>query len=203
MIGLVDLGIGNIRSVEKAINELNFEYKVISTRKEIANAEKLILPGVGSFLAGSQKINDLDIKGILRTKILDERIPFLGICLGMQLLATTGTEGGVVSSGLDVIQGVTSKIKRSSDVKLPHIGWNSVKQNGSILYQGINDESCFYFVHGFEYNPKDADANVAYVDYHGQIVASIEKERVFGTQFHPEKSQQVGLKLLKNFLDFK
>jgi glutamine amidotransferase len=203
MIGVLDLGIGNVRSLQKAINVLNFEYKIISTKKEFHGVDKIILPGVGSYLKASQKISDLGLRDTLRIKMLEDQIPFLGICLGMQLLSTTGTEGGVESRGLDMIPGVTAKIQRPNKVKLPHMGWNGVKQNGSCLYNGIDDNSCFYFVHGYEYKPSDENVISASVDYYGKIVASIQRRNIFGTQFHPEKSQVVGLKLLQNFLEFK
>lgn len=198
-ISILDVGIGNINSVAKALSYLNIEYEIISSNEQLDDARRIIFPGVGSFDVAVSKLKKLEMFGLLKEKILSG-VPYLGICLGMQLLASRGTEG-IGASGLEIISGEVNRIQIPSNERLPHIGWNSVSISDSCLFNGIEDNSDFYFVHSYCMLPKDAD-QAFYTDYYGAVCAYVKKGNAFGVQFHPEKSQKVGLRLLENFYNY-
>ena len=198
MIAIVDLKMGNISSVKKALEFLGADSKITNDPKDLVAAKKIILPGVGSFTSAAKQLDAFNLKEEIHRQVTQGKKPILGICLGMQLLAETGLEGGK-SHGLGLISAVVEPIVRPKTYRVPHIGWNDVKSDASPLYEGIEDKSCFYFVHSYHMTLKE-EIEFATVDYGGDIVASIAKGHVFGTQFHPEKSQQIGLKLLDNFV---
>ena len=200
-ICVIDYGMGNLQSVCNAIEFLGSTVNVLDDPKMFRDVDAIVLPGVGAFskaMANLQKRNLID--PMIRA-VLDESKPLLGICLGMQLLADRSQERGVCR-GLSLIPGEVREIPVSKKLKLPHIGWNSVSiSKCEPLFCEINDESSFYFVHSYHF---ECDlVNIAGVaDYGAEITAAVQKEHIFGVQFHPERSQKKGLRLLRNFVDF-
>ena len=207
MIVIIDYGMGNIASVKNAFESLGHEAIVTREHDLIKKATKIILPGVGSFRKAMEYLKKYDLIHILREKALVQKTPILGICLGMQLLADAGeedTDGGEYTKGLGLIPGQILSIKPlDKSYRLPHMGFNGIKiQHESPLLKGIKEDAHFYFVHSFEYFPENKSDVIASVEYGNDLVAIVGKDNVFGVQFHPEKSQFVGLKLLSNFLEF-
>jgi len=198
MIHIVDYGMGNLRSVQKAFEKLGIEAVVCTKASEIAHAQKLVLPGVGAFRDAISHLKEQDMVDPILDHIAADR-PFLGICLGQQLLFDVSYEDGEFE-GLGVIPGKVIRFEEQPDLKIPHMGWNSLQTaNGSPLLEGIPDDSYVYFVHSYYVVPDD-DAVVATSTTHGTtFCSSIARGNLFATQFHPEKSQSVGLRLLKNF----
>jgi glutamine amidotransferase len=197
MISILDIGIGNINSVSKALSFLNIPCEVITEQQQLKDAKKIIFPGVGSFDMAMKKLEDKKLDDLLFSK-LSGNTPYLGICLGMQLLSNYGYEGKK-TKGLGFINSEVKKIDVDfSSYRLPHIGWNSVSHDGIGLFRGISDDADFYFVHSFCMT-EDSESKVFYTDYSSQIVAAVQKNNVYGVQVHPEKSQKDGLTLLKNF----
>jgi glutamine amidotransferase len=200
-ITIVDYGMGNIYSVKNAIHYLGAEHEYSNDPVIIKNAEKIILPGVGSFKKAMQNIIASGLNEAI-CKAASSGIPILGICLGMQLLGKSSTEDGF-TEGLCLFDGIVEKLNILSDgVKIPHIGFNEVKKPlNSILYQNINDLSDFYFIHSYRML-SSIESGIAYSSYGEKFIASFEYNNIFGTQFHPEKSQTNGLLLLKNFIEY-
>ena len=200
-IGIVDYGVGNLASVFGAISRLGFTPVIIKDPKEIEQVEKLILPGVGSF---SSAMKTLENEGWVTEleRFVDQDRCLLGICLGMQLLASYGYEGGK-TAGLNFIKGEVKLLDEKSCLKLPHVGWNEVRfsnqQNNSLL-KDIRESSDFYFVHSFHFLPDDPDQVLGYTNYGQNFVSIVNQNNVFGVQFHPEKSSKSGLQLIKNFI---
>ena len=201
-IALIDYGSGNIQSAYKAL-ELVSNYKkkisVISNSKDLLKVDKIILPGVGAFadcIKGLKSISGMI--DILNEVVLEKKKPFLGICIGMQLLATKGKEKGD-HDGLGWIKGKVIKIKKNKKIKIPHMGWNTVK---IISKHPILKRKKFesYFVHSYNFVCKDKKNILATCNYQQDITAIVGKENIIGTQFHPDKSQKVGLEILKNFV---
>jgi len=198
MIVIVDYGMGNLHSVYKAFKRLNAKVIVSSSPKDIEKADKIVLPGVGHFKKGMEHLRSLKLIPVLNKKVLEEKTPILGICLGIQLFTNHSEEGDV--PGLSWIDAGT--IKLNNKLKIPHMGWNSIrikKQNP--LFSGIDSEKQFYFVHSYHVVPKDKSIISTTVNYGIEFVSSIHKENIFGVQFHPEKSHSAGLSLLKNFIN--
>jgi glutamine amidotransferase len=199
-IVIVDYGMGNIYSVQSALNFLGFESIYSSKKEDVLNADKIILPGVGSFRKAMENIKERNLDNILREATQVKEISILGICLGMQLLGISGTEDGF-SDGLGLFDG---KVERFSDQapKIPHVGFNGVEiPNKSTLYNKIENNSDFYFVHSYRM-VSVIKQGIGMCSYGEQFIASFEKDNIFGTQFHPEKSQMNGMRLLKNFLTY-
>ncbi len=197
MIAIVDYGMGNLRSVQNALTYLGVDHLVTSDPAQIASSSAIIVPGVGSFRQAMQNLNDTGLAAAIRTAA--KEVPILGICLGMQLLADTGDEDGP-SKGLGLIRGV---VKRFHDpqVRVPHIGFNAVQSStNSVLFNGI-PHADFYFVHSYHFICDDASDIAGTATYGAPFVAAVERGTIFGTQFHPEKSQSNGLKVLKNFCE--
>jgi len=198
VITVIDLKISNIASVSRALKYLKVEHKVSSLPTDIIQAEKLILPGVGSFSAGVRRLKEDGLSLSLQEAVLGKKVPILGICLGMQLFAATGEEGGI-SPGLGFIQGKVAYHRAGLlGLRLPHIGWNDVRHKDFSLFDSIAPDACFYFVHSYEMLTSDY-THFAYSNYGEDFIAAIQKDNIFGVQFHPEKSQDAGLKLLENF----
>lgn len=195
---IIDYGMGNVASVQKALDYLKVESKVSNDPKEIEESKFILLPGVGSFHQGIMNLNKNGLYNLLTEQVVNRKKPFLGICLGMQLIATNGTEP-VPTKGLGWVQGNVIEIK-ASGLRVPHLGWNTIKVNGSNLFDAVNNED-FYFIHSFHFDVTEKDTIAATVEYGGELVACIQKENIFATQFHPEKSQDAGLKLLRNFFE--
>lgn len=200
MIAIIDYDAGNIKSVEKAIVSLGEEVCITRDRDVILGAEKVILPGVGSFGDAMEKIRKYGLEEVIK-EVVKKKTPFLGICLGLQLLFERSDESPGVK-GLSILEGEIVRIPDKEDLKIPHIGWNSLRfPNKGRLYKGLEEESYVYFVHSYYLNAKDKDIVVATTEYGTLIEASVEKDNVFACQFHPEKSSDVGLKILKNFIE--
>lgn len=201
MVVIIDYNMGNIASVKKALLKLGAEAKISRDAADINLASHVILPGVGAFGQGIENIRNLGLEEVLRQKVLKEKRPFLGVCLGMQLLADTGYEFGQ-HKGLGFIAGETVEFQ-APNIRLPHVGWNNIEiVKPSPLLEDLPDKN-FYFVHSFHLKCKDPSVVTSVCDYGEGFVATIESGNIFGAQFHPEKSQDSGLKVLKNFLDYK
>ena len=199
MISIIDYGLGNLKSVHKALNSLGFTSKITSSIKDINNSNGIIFPGVGSF---GDCMKELDNRGLINSlkKSISSGKPFMGICLGLQILFERSEESPNVE-GLSILKGEISKIKFDNDLKVPHMGWNKINiiKDSSIL-QGINSDTWMYFVHSFKFN-NDLKITDSVSSYGEIFSASINKDNIFATQFHPEKSSEIGLTILKNFAD--
>ena len=200
MISVIDYDAGNLKSVEKALISLGEEVVVSRDSSEILQADKVILPGVGSF---GDAMNNLDRFGLVDTikKVVDNKTPFLGICLGLQLLFKESEETPG-AEGLNILPGKILKIPAAKGIKIPHMGWNSMKfQNNGRLFNGIPEDSYVYFVHSYYLKAADEGIVTATTDYCTHIHASVEQGNVFACQFHPEKSSDIGIQILKNFVE--
>ena len=198
MITVIDINLGNTASVCKALKRLTIPYKVTHLSADILSADKLIFPGVGNFGEAMKRLQEYELIGPIKTRVLKDKIPILGICLGMQLFADYGEEGGGCP-GLGLIKGeVTFLRSAEKGMSMPHIGWNEVHFNDLELFSSLKEGTCFYFLHSYELVLKEP-IRAAYCDYAVDFVAAIQKENIFGVQFHPEKSQKAGLELLQNF----
>jgi glutamine amidotransferase len=205
MLVIIDFGMGNLRSVYNKMKRLGCDVKISSESKEIVSADKLILPGVGNFAIGIKRLREHNQFDLIRKKVLLEKTPILGICLGMQLFSMLSEEGE--SEGLKLIDAKTVRFRIPEEqkykLKVPHIGWNSVKTDDkSVLMKNIPDNSLFYFIHSYHY-VADNPCFVTGSSYYGyEFISLIEQCNIFGTQFHPEKSQEAGMQLLKNFIQY-
>ncbi|MBQ8527065.1 MAG: imidazole glycerol phosphate synthase subunit HisH [Lachnospiraceae bacterium] len=199
MIAIIDYDAGNIKSVEKAIIALG-EIPVLTRDPQvILSAEKVILPGVGSFGDAMEKLRGYGLVEVIR-EVVAKKTPFLGICLGLQLLFERSDESEGVE-GLGILQGEILRIPDAPELKIPHIGWNSLKfPRVGKLFKGLDEDCYVYFVHSYYLKAADESIVTATTDYSTLIHASVEKDNVFACQFHPEKSSDVGLTILKNFL---
>lgn len=198
MIAIIDYDAGNLKSVEKALVSLGEKPVITRDRHKLLSADKVILPGVGAFGDAMNKLHHYQLVDTIK-EVIDKKTPFLGICLGLQLLFERSEEGEGVE-GLSVLQGEILRIPESEGLKIPHMGWNSLKiKQGARLFQNIPDNPYVYFVHSYYLKAKNEEEVAATTNYSTLIHASIEKDNVFACQFHPEKSGEVGLKILKNF----
>lgn len=202
MIAIVDYDAGNLKSVEKALAYLGEASIVTRDFKEIEKADKVILPGVGSFGTAMENLKKFELDKVVK-EVTAEGKPFLGICLGLQLLFDGSAESEGVE-GLGILPGDIVKIPDKEGLKIPHIGWNSLTlQNNGRLFQGLEEVPYVYFVHSFYLKAKEESIVKAVTEYSVNIHASVEKDNVFACQFHPEKSSTTGLKILKNFAAIK
>lgn len=200
MIAIIDYGAGNIQSVKKALNYIGCDTFITNDKTKISNADGVILPGVGSFGDTMDSINSYGLKDSI-IEYTKSGKPFLGICLGLQLLFPKSDESPD-KNGLGIFDGNVKKIPSDTGLKIPHIGWNSLdikKQDG--LFKGIDKNPYVYFVHSYFLDAKDKNIVSAQTEYGVKIDAAIENNNVFAVQFHPEKSGETGLKILKNFAD--
>jgi len=198
MIAIIDYDAGNIKSVEKALHFIGEEAILTRDREEVLTADRIILPGVGCFSDAMDNLHKYDLPAVIK-EAADKKIPFLGICLGLQLLFEESEESPGVK-GLELLPGQILKIPAGADLKIPHMGWNSLHlQNQGRLFAGLGEEEYVYFVHSYYLKAKDTQVVKATTEYGVTIDASVESGNVFGCQFHPEKSSDVGLKILKNF----
>ena len=199
MVAIIDYDAGNIKSVEKAVELLGQEVVVTRDAETLLNADRVILPGVGAFGDAMGKIRSYGLERIIH-KIIEKGTPFLAICLGLQLLFEESEESPGVK-GLGVFEGKICKIPETDGLKIPQIGWNSLHfPKESKLFQGCKEESYVYFVHSYYLTAKDPSIVSATTEYGVSIHAAVEKDNVFACQFHPEKSSDVGLHMIENFL---
>ena len=203
MITLVDYGMGNLRSVLNAFEAVGEKICLTSDPADLQKASAIVLPGVGAFGDGIKNLQELHLIEVLEEEVLRKKKPYLGICLGMQFLAEESFEGGR-HRGFGWIRGAVRRIEPNDKrFKIPHMGWNDLKlERPSELFTGLPEAPIFYFVHGYqlEVGQEDAQAVTATCCHGTTITASVQKENIYGVQFHPEKSQRVGLQLLKNFV---
>ena len=200
MIAIIDYGAGNIQSVYKALKYVGCDCIVTNDKDEIMKADGAILPGVGSF---GNSMDNMNKNGITETvrEFINTKKPFLGICLGLQLLFPESEESPGVK-GIDIFKGTVTKIPDGEGLKIPHMGWNSIKllkKDG--IFKGIKDNSYVYFVHSYYLNAENKDIVAAQTEYGVTIDAAVSYENVTATQFHPEKSGEVGLQMLRNFAE--
>lgn len=201
-IVIIDYNSGNIDSVKSAVNYHGFDCEISQKYIDIKNANKIILPGQGSFSTGMQNIIQYGLYDLIRNKALNENIPILGICLGMQILATKGFENGE-QKGLDLIPGVVKKMNINK-FKLPHIGWNNVNiLNQNPILENIKQNTDFYFVHSYEYLCENPNNVLLTTEYEKTFTSGVFNKNIYGLQFHPEKSLTAGLTIIKNFLSIK
>ncbi len=200
MIAIIDYQMGNLRSVEKAFLKMGADAIVTSSKAKIAKAEKVVLPGVGASGDGMKELRKFGLVETIK-KVVSEKKPFLGICLGMQLLFEESEEGGKVKQ-LGILKGRVRKLSFKKQLKVPHMGWNQIKRKDKTceLLEKIPDSSYVYFVHSYYCDPADKNIIAAVTDYGIDFTSIISKENIFGCQFHPEKSQDIGLKIIENFV---
>ena len=200
MVGIVNYGMGNLHSIQRKLHLLHSDFKIIDTPEEVDSCERLILPGVGHFGMAMQRLEERNLLPALHTFVKDQEKPILGICLGMQLMTALSEEGMSPGLGWIPTKIVRFKVSNPELFKVPHIGWNTVEvNNNSRLLETNNDE--FYFVHSFHAEPlTDNEIVVHYTNYEENFVSGFEKKNIFGVQYHPEKSHQQGLNLIKRFL---
>ena len=198
-ITLLSYGLGNIRAFSNTLDQLRIPYSIATRPSELDGAQKIILPGVGSFDWAMKKLNDSGLRDKLDKMVLLEKIPILGVCVGMQIMATRSEEGKTL--GLGWIDGEVLKIKSQGNVKcpLPHMGWAPVTSYNTTTIFKETETPMFYFLHSFCVVPEDKDVVLATAKYSQEIVAAVQKEHIFGTQFHPEKSHNWGTQLIKNY----
>lgn len=199
MIAIIDYDAGNLKSVEKALVSLGEDVIVSRDRDEILSADKVILPGVGAFGDAMSKLKEYNLVNTIYD-VVDKKTPFIGICLGLQLLFENSDESKGVS-GLGILKGDILRIPDAPGIKIPHIGWNSLDiSKDARLYKGIDNQAYVYFVHSYYLKAKDEAIVAATTEYGGtHIHASVQSDNVYACQFHPEKSSSVGLKILENF----
>jgi glutamine amidotransferase len=196
---IIDYGMSNLFSVRNALKRLGCDAEVVTHPSGILNADRIILPGVGAFASGMNSIKTLGFDEAIH-QVVDRERPFLGICLGMQLLATQGFENGF-ELGLDLIPGDVRRLKGDSKLRIPHIGWNEVNiEPGNSIYKGLGSSADFYFVHSYHFEPTSSQHVTGWCNYSQRFAASIQLGSVMGLQYHPEKSHRAGLETLKNFL---
>jgi len=204
MIAVIDIGMGNLRNVQKAFQKMGYPDVIISNKKdELEKADALIIAGVGAFGDAMENIAKLKLMDTIRTQVLKNNIPIMGICLGFQLLASEGFEGGH-HKGLDLLPMSVKKMELNDQkLRLPHIGWDDtqIAKKDSILFKDIPDDTDFYYVHSFAPVCEKDEFIASTCNYGGKFASAVEYKNIFGTQFHPEKSHKYGLRIIKNFAD--
>lgn len=201
LIAIIKYGMGNITSVQKALNALGYHSIVTDVHDEIRQADFIVLPGVGSFEVGMDNLNRSGLTKLLTQEVIENKKPFLGICLGMQLLATSGNEP-LPCPGLGWIDGDVVRIEINQKLKIPHLGWDDVRnlKGPSSFYQEF-DGLDYYFIHSYHFLAKNSEDVTMEAFYGIPIAASLQKNNIYAVQFHPEKSQEAGMKLLKKIID--
>ncbi|HEV8069906.1 MAG TPA: imidazole glycerol phosphate synthase subunit HisH [Planctomycetaceae bacterium] len=198
MIKIVDYGMGNLRSVQKAFEKIGADAQVVSSPADLAGAEKLVLPGVGAFRDAIAELKRTGLDRPVREHIAADK-PFLGICLGLQLLFDVSYEDGQWE-GLGLLRGKVVRFADQPDLKIPHMGWNSLEfAQPARIFEGVPEGSSVYFVHSYYVVPEDESVIAARTEHGTRFVSAVARRNLFATQFHPEKSQSVGLRLLTNF----
>lgn len=198
MITIVDYGLGNLGSVQKAVKRIGFYSITTSEKKLINQASALILPGVGNFKLGIEKLRKLELIDTLNEMVMAKQIPILGICLGMQLMTSHSEEGDC--EGLNWVKGKTKRFVGSERLKVPHMGWNNLDiQTESRIFENVTSEDFFYFVHSYYITDVSVESVLSHTRYGIEFVSTFANNNIFGCQYHPEKSHDAGLKLLNNF----
>ena len=198
MVAIIDYGMGNVASVQKALNFLNIESVITDDHELIKKAKTILLPGVGSFVQGMKNLNDRGLVELLTDEVVEKKKNFIGICLGMQLIMEKGTEP-FESKGLGWVKGSVVKFELQ-DLNVPHMGWNNIQILNDTYYKECQTDD-FYFIHSYHVVPENKEDIATTVNYGFDVVSSIQKGNIFATQFHPEKSQNAGLSLLKTFFE--
>lgn len=202
MIVVIDYGMGNLRSILKAYERLGIEAKYSSRIEDIMQAKKLVLPGVGHFAGGMSQLRKMGFIEVLHKKVVAEKTPILGICLGMQLFTARSEEGDVEGLGWIDAQTIKFKQEKKQSIKIPHVGWNSIiVEKDCPIFHEVDTKELFYFVHSYHVKCKDAANVISKTEYGVAFVSSVQKDNILGVQFHPEKSHKNGLQILKNFSD--
>jgi imidazole glycerol-phosphate synthase subunit HisH len=201
LIGIIDYGLGNISSVVNAFEAIGVPVKLVQTAADIRMVNKLVLPGVGAFGEGMSNLRKLGLISVLKEEVIGKKKPFLGICLGMQLICKKSFERGEWE-GLGWVNAEVVKFDKPN-LRVPHVGWNDVMSiNESPLFSNGRKEQTFYFVHSYFVKPKDNNLVVGVCNYGGEFCAALQKDNIFAIQFHPEKSQYEGLELLRKFAEY-
>ncbi len=198
MVAIIDYGMGNVASVQKALNFLKIESVITDDHEVIKDAKTILLPGVGSFVQGMKNLNDRGLVELLTDEVVVKKKNFIGICLGMQLIMEKGMEP-FESKGLGWVKGSVVKFELQ-DLNVPHMGWNNIQVFNDTYYKECQTDD-FYFIHSYHVVPENNEDIATTVNYGFDVVASIQKDNIFATQFHPEKSQNAGLSLLKTFFE--
>jgi len=200
-IAIVDYGVNNLDSVRRAFEENGAQVVVTDRRSDLEAASAIVLPGVGAFHDGMQNLRERGLDRILTEQVVARRIPMLGLCLGMQLMAKVGHEGGT-GPGLGWIDAEVRRLEPREGERVPHAGWNEVRLvREDPLFKGVPDGKDFYFVHSYHVALKDPRDEIGRTDYCGGFTAAVHHGNVWGCQFHPEKSQRVGFSVIKNFIE--
>jgi len=205
VVTIINYGMGNIGSIANMLRKIGVKAQISSDKEEISRSSKIIIPGVGSFDNGMIRLKELDLIDVLNQKVLKEKTPVLGICLGMHLLTKNSEEG--VLAGLGWVDAETVKFSfkniEEGGLRIPHMGWNTVnvKNNSSKLFKHSYKDMRFYFVHSYYVKCKFSDDILTETNYGGPFTSSVERENIFGVQFHPEKSHKYGMMLMKNFAE--
>jgi imidazole glycerol-phosphate synthase subunit HisH len=202
MITLVDYGLGNIQAFANIFKRLNVQATVAKSPEELARAQKVILPGVGAFDWAMTRLAESGMRACLDDLVLTKQRPVLGVCVGMQMMASRSDEGAL--PGLGWIDAEVKKFHDTGaqDIQLPHMGWNSVlPQATQCLFRGVGSSPRYYFLHSFYFLPRRSDSVLAVTNYNGPFASAVRSGNIFGVQFHPEKSHQWGIQLLKNFAE--
>ena len=200
MIKIIDYGLGNVKAFVNVYERLNISVSIAKTAHDLEGATKIILPGVGAFDQAMNKLNGSGLRESLDEHVLEKRTPVIGICVGMQIMARSSEEG--VLTGLGWVNGVVKKFDSSNPaVQLPHMGWNTIHPNGNRLMADFNDQSRFYFLHSYYFECDDPSDTIATTEYGIRYTSALNHKNIYGVQFHPEKSHQWGIQLLKNFAD--
>jgi glutamine amidotransferase len=204
-VGIIDYGVGNLGSVMRALEQLRVTPVLVNRPIDMHATDCLILPGVGNFSDCSRLLNEGGWTTALRDEVLGYQRPLLGVCVGMQLLADSSTEGvtdEIGSPGLGLIPGQVRHLHSfGCNLRVPHVGWNSITRTDDPLFNGIPDGTDFYFVHSYAFAPQDDADTLATTDYGVPITAAVRRGHVWGTQFHPEKSSRAGFRLLRNYIE--
>ena len=201
-VAVVNLNISNLGSIIRALNKLNYKSVITNEINDLNDSTHIIFPGVGSFDKGVEKLKQTNLYDNLYNLIEIKKKPFLGICLGMQLLGSVGLENNKEEKGLDILKGTIEKLeKKNNNIKVPHVGWNEVNQIvEDKIFNNINNNSNFYFVHSYHLKLINKSEVISYTNHGNNFVSSVKKNNVYGVQFHPEKSMKNGLNLINNFL---
>ena len=199
MISIIDYGLGNVKAFSNIFKMLNVKHEITANFDAIEKSSKLILPGVGSFDWAMHKLTSSGLKELLDKVVIEKKIPILGICVGMQLMANESDEGEL--KGLGWIEGKVKKLSSNNKIEiLPHMGWNYVEIEKNNLFKGIKDPN-FYFLHSYFFEPESPNVVLGKTSYNEKFASIVNKENIFGIQFHPEKSHDNGISILKNFAE--